>query len=253
MSLFQVNAIPLYGMIVGLIPAYLYLVFLTNPYEKDLDEQKLWRGLFFGLFGFGVVAYFIEAVGFASFAIRTDEEFVVADFIKAFVSIFTLAILHPVMMGMWLNKKANQGERQTIVLAAGLGFGFGAMYGLMLFAGAVLLEEVSTLYEGFLNFLVIQGLIFILGATAVILAYGVLENQYIKYMKYCVLINIIPNIVKVLRALALIPHEALAVFMVIYGLALFQVIRKEYMPFLSSITPRQRKVKQKLIIKKALE
>ena len=243
MNLSSVNLPPLYGILVALVPSFIFLVILILPYEEEVEDEVLYRGFFYGFF-LGFMAYLLEALGFFGYG---------QDLGIAFYSIFGLAIIHPMILGMLLNKKEHQKKRQTIALGAAIGFGFSSIYGFTIFAGALLLGDIETPYEQFLGIFFVLGTILLLGATGVVIGYGVLVDQYKRYLGIMITIHLIPNAAKFIRAAGVIPQVVLTFFLFAYGALAYLLVRRDLMPYVSEMGVKSIKAETKLIIKKKLD
>jgi len=243
MNLSSVNLPPLYGILVALVPSFIFLVILILPYEEEVEDEVLYRGFFYGFF-LGFIAYLLERLGF--FGYGQDPGI-------AFYSIFGLSVIHPMILGMILNKKEHQEKRQTIALGAALGFGFSSIYGFTIFAGALLLGDIETPYEQFLGIFYVLGTILLLGATGVVIGYGVLVGEYKRYLGIIIVIHLVPNIAKFIRAASVIPQEALTFFLFAYGALAYLLVRRDFMPYVSESFAKNIKAETKLIIKKKLD
>jgi len=242
MSPSLVNIPPLYGILVALVPSFIFLVILIDPYEDEVEDEVLYRGFFFGFF-LGFIAFLLEQAGF--FGYGSDPGI-------AFYSIFGLSVVHPMMQGMVLNKKKYQEKRQTIAFGAALGFGFTSTYGFTIFARALILGDIESVYDQFLGIVFVLGTILLLGATGVVIGYGVFSDKYKHYLSVMIIIHLIPNIAKFVRFMDRIPQEALAFFLLIYGVLAYLLVRRDFMPYVSETHAQKTKSETKLIIKKKL-
>ena len=232
------------GIIVSLVPSFIFLVILIDPYEKDVKDDILYRGFFMG-FILGFVAYLLEAAGF--FGFRSDAPDI------AFFSIFGLSFVHPMVMGMVLNKKNYQEKRETIAMGAALGFGFAASYGFTIFAGGLIIGDLDTGYDQFFGVLFVQATSLLLGATGVFIGYGVYGELYKRYVSIAIVIHFVPNLLKFIRLMGAIPQELLVLALLIYGVVAYQLVRRDFMPHVAPDSARKMKTDAKLIIKKKLE
>lgn len=242
MNFSSINFITLYGILVGLVPSFLLLVYLMEPYEKEVEDDVLWKGFFFGFF-LGVIAFLLEAAGFFGFG---------SDAGVAFYSIFGLSIVHPMMIGMILNRKENHEKRESIAFGASLGFGFSSSYGFTIFAGALLKEDIVTAYQQLSAIIYVLGIIMLLGSTGVVIGYGVFAGEYGKCVGLTITVHILPNVFKFLKYLYLIPLWLLALFLLLYGGGFYLIVKKDFMPHLSPEAIRRKKIEKKLIIKERL-
>jgi hypothetical protein len=243
MSFSLVDNTTLYGILVGLVPSFLLLIHLLDPYEDELKDEILWRGFMNG-FLLGIVAYVLEWAGFLSYGL---------DGWVALLSVFGFAIIHPLMMGMFLNKRKYQKERDVLSLGAALGFGFSSSYGFTIFAGGLLTGDINTPYEQIIGILYVLGTILLLGSTGVIIAYGVFSGEYQRYILYTITLHLIPNFMKFLRVLDAIPQGVLAVSLFLYGALVYYMVVRDFIPHISAKTISLVKSESKLFIKPVLK
>ncbi|MBU0496697.1 MAG: protease PrsW [Candidatus Thermoplasmatota archaeon] len=212
--------LPQASLFLGIIPALLLLYISLKGYDEYYKDKNIYLSFVGGLI-----------IGFISAII---EQFSVA---VGILFIILFPVLEQISKTMLLNIRRLQANRETPIYGLTLGLGFGAIF----VPFSIITANMTT--SDLLNLVLLLigsfGIILMHGATGILLGYGILKQQLIKYFAMAVLYHIpIPLLIFLTTSQHI---EFLQVGVIFYGIIIYWYISTRILPQIKTHTEKRKR------------